>query len=201
MSISRTETAEQILDLAEMLIQSRSYSAFSYQDIADQLGIKKASIHYHFPSKAALGEAVITRYAQRLDEVLTALLKDDSKTTLQLIDIYAQPYLQFSDTPDRVCLCGALAGEIMALPEEMRGHVERFFKTHQAWLTKILERGVKRKELELAVPAAKLARMVFGAMQGALLVKRATGDMSQMKDVLAVLKTQLQPPAKRSRKT
>ena len=58
----RSETAEQILDLAETLIQTRGYSAFSYQDIADSLGIRKASIHYHFPSKSDLGVAVVDRY-------------------------------------------------------------------------------------------------------------------------------------------
>jgi len=51
--------AEEILDLAETLIQTRGYSAFSYQDIADSLGIRKASIHYHFPSKTDLGIAVV----------------------------------------------------------------------------------------------------------------------------------------------
>src|ERR1043166_1832386 len=66
-------TAEQILDLAETLIQTRSYSAFSYQDISDALGLTKASIHYHFPSKAELGVAVIDRYAARFSAALAAL--------------------------------------------------------------------------------------------------------------------------------
>jgi len=47
------------VDLAEALIQSRGYSAFSYQDISDRLGIRKASIHYHFPSKTDLGVAAL----------------------------------------------------------------------------------------------------------------------------------------------
>ena len=69
----RSETAGQILDLAETLIQTRGYSAFSYQDIADSLGIRKASIHYHFPSKADLGVAVVDRYMARFDGALTAI--------------------------------------------------------------------------------------------------------------------------------
>ena len=67
----RSETAEQILDLAEMLIQTRGYSAFSYQDISDSLGIRKASIHYHFASKTDLGIAVVDRYIARFDAALT----------------------------------------------------------------------------------------------------------------------------------
>ena len=187
----KSETAEQILDLAETLIQTRGYSAFSYQDIADSLGIRKASIHYHFPSKADLGVAVVDRYIVRFGEALSSIADDQSQSSMSMLDFYAQPYLQFASTPDRVCLSGALAGEMMALPPKVRERVDHFFRTHQAWLTKILERGVARGEFELPAPAPKVARFVFGALQGALLVKRTTDDPSQLNDVIAVMKLQL----------
>ncbi len=187
----RSETAEQILDLAETLIQTRGYSAFSYQDIADALGIRKASIHYHFPSKTDLGVAVIDRYIARFDAALVGIASDQAKPSMAMLDFYTQPYLQFAETPDRVCLSAALAGEMLALPAEIRERVEHFFKTHQSWLTNIIERGAARGEFRLRAPAAKSARMMFGALQGALLVKRATGDISQINDVIAVMKSQL----------
>lgn len=184
-------TAEQILDLAEMLIQTRSYGAFSYQDISDALGIRKASIHYHFASKADLGAAVIDRYAARFATALAALDRDPSTSSMAMLDFYFEPYLQYAKTPDRVCLCGTLAGEMMTLPLEMRLRVDRFFRAHHAWLARILERGGARNEFRATAPAAKAARLVFAALQGALLVKRTTGDASQLKDVVAVLKSQL----------
>jgi TetR/AcrR family transcriptional repressor of nem operon len=187
----RSETVEQILDTAETLIQTRSYSAFSYQDIADALGIRKASIHYHFPAKADLGVAVVDRYAERFGAALAAMGQDQSKSSMAMLDFYIEPYLRFARTTDRVCLCGALAGEMMALPPPMRARVDRFFRDHHAWLAGILERGVVRGEFRLPAPARKMARLVFGALQGALLVKRTTGDASQLKDVVAVLKAQL----------
>jgi len=187
----RSETAGQILDLAETLIQTRGYSAFSYQDIADSLGIRKASIHYHFPSKADLGVAVVDRYMARFDGALTAIADDQSQSSKTMLDVYVQPYLQFASTPDQVCLSGALAGEMMALPPKVRERVDHFFRTHQVWLTKILERGVARGEFTLAAPASKVARFVFGALQGALLVKRTTNDLTQINDVIAVMKLQL----------
>ena len=187
----RSETAEQILDLAETLIQTRGYSAFSYQDIADSLGIRKASIHYHFPSKTDLGVAVVDRYIIRFGDALTAIADDQSQSSMTMLDFYVQPYLQFASTPDRVCLSGALAGEMMALPPKVRERVDHFFKTHQTWLTEILERGVTRGEFKLAAPSSKVARFIFGALQGALLVKRTTNDLSQINDVIAVMKLQL----------
>lgn len=187
----RSETAEQILDLAETLIQTRGYSAFSYQDIADALGIRKASIHYHFASKADLGIAVVNRYIDRFDAALTQVAGDEQQSSMAMLDMYVQPYLAFARAPDRICLCGALAGEMLALPQELRARVDHFFRTHQAWLTKLMKRGVARGEFHLPAPPAKVARAVFASLQGALLVKRATGDLSQINDVIAVIKLQL----------
>ena len=113
---ARSKTAEEVLDLAETLIQTRGYSAFSYQDIADALGIRKASIHYHFPSKTDLGLAVVDRYAERFGAALDAIAADTKQSSLAMLDHYAAPYLELAKTPDKVCLCGALAGEMMALP-------------------------------------------------------------------------------------
>ena len=187
----RSRTAEQILDLAEMLIQTRGYSAFSYQDISDALGITKASIHYHFASKTELGMAVVDRYVDRFGAALTAIAQDQSQPAMAMLDFYIEPYLGYANTPDQVCLCGALAGEILALPPELRSRVDRFFRAHQTWLTGILKRGVARGEFRIPAPASKVARLVFGALQGALLVKRTTGDPSQLRDVVTVMKLQL----------
>lgn len=183
-------TSEQIIDLAETLIQTRGYSAFSYQDIADTLKIRKASIHYHYPSKTDLGLAVLERYRSRFESALTEIGKDTNKSTRDLLTFYTTPYLQYATTPDRVCLCGALAGEMLALPKEMRVKVDAFFKAHQQWLASILTRGKKRGEVTLATTPAKTARLIFGALQGALLVKRTTGDVKQVQDVVDALKKQ-----------
>jgi TetR/AcrR family transcriptional regulator, transcriptional repressor for nem operon len=187
----RSETRDQILDLAETLIQTRGYSAFSYQDIADALGIRKASIHYHFASKSDLGVAVVNRYIDRFDTALTQVAGDETQSSMAMLDLYTQPYLAFARAPDRVCLCGALAGEMLALPQELRVRVDHFFRTHQAWLTKLLKRGISSGEFDLPAPPAKVARSIFAGLQGALLVKRTTGDMAQINDVIAVIKLQL----------
>jgi len=189
--VKHSETVEKILDIAETLIQTRGYSAFSYQDISRELGIRKASIHYHFPSKTDLGAAVIDRYALRFGTALTAIAADPAASALSMLDHYLAPYQGFAQTADRVCLCGALAGEMPALPADMRKRVDRFFRTHQDWLADILRRGAARGEFHLSAPPAKMARLVFGALQGALLVKRTTGDPTQFRDVVTALKRQL----------
>ena len=124
----RSETAEKILDVAEHLIQTRGCSAFSYQDIADALKIKKASIHYHFESKTDLVIAVIDRYTERFDEALKNIARDKSATSMSMLERYVEPYAAFAATPDRVCLCGALSGEMLALPRASARACRAFFQ-------------------------------------------------------------------------
>jgi len=186
-----TNTRDQILDLAQMLIQTRGYNGFSYQDIATALNIKKPSIHYHFQNKADLGKAVVDRYSSRFEQALENALLEENKSTLELFNFYIQPYLEYSKTADLICLCGALAGETIAIPDPMRIAIDAFFAAHQNWIKKILDRGVKREELNLTTSTTKTARLIFSSLQGALLVKRATGEISQMNDVVSTLKAQL----------
>ncbi len=110
---------------------------------------------------------------------------------MAMLEHYTAPYTAFAAIPDRVCLCGALAGEILAPPPALRERVARFFRSHQRWLKQILTRGAARGELRLSESAEKTARLILGALQGALLVQRTTGDSSQLKDVIATLKSQL----------
>ncbi|MBU2533881.1 MAG: TetR/AcrR family transcriptional regulator [Alphaproteobacteria bacterium] len=188
----RSNTSEEILDIAEMLIETRGYSAISYQDISEQLGIRKASIHYHFPSKTDLGAAVVERYMQRFEQALAELEGDASKTAMQMFEAYTVPYMEFADTPDRICLCGALAGEILALPAPVRALVQRHFVLHQEWLARLLRRGARSGEFNFPGQPPRMARHVLAALQGALLIKRATGSLLQLSDTIAMIRSQLQ---------
>jgi TetR/AcrR family transcriptional repressor of nem operon len=195
-SAAPSETAERIVETAMELIQTRGFSAISYQDISDRLAIRKASIHYHFPSKADLGIAVVEAYAAALKAHMDAIIADDALTSIAMFDRYCQPFRQLAATPDKICLCGALAGEILALPEPMRPIVKAFFAVHEAWLEKMLARGIERGEVRKDIDPAGAARLIFTSLQGALLVHRTADGRDQVEDVIATIKTQfLAPPA------
>ena len=112
-------TSTKILDAAQELIQTRGYSAISFQLIAEQVGIRKPSVIHHFPSKASLGVAVIARYRESFAIQMRSIKADPEKTAWDALEFYFSPYLAFAETPNKVCLCGALAGEVLALPKEM----------------------------------------------------------------------------------
>lgn len=183
-----TGTATKILDAGQVLIQTRGYTAMSFQDIADAVGIKKPSVIHHFRSKADLGAAIVQRYRDTFASQLAAIKNDPDKSAWDALDFYFSPYLQFASTRDTVCLCGALAGEIPALPEKMRAEVKIFIEDHQKWLASILRDGRKSGELVFSETPSGLSRMLFNTLQGTLLVKRSTDDPSQLKDVIKVIR-------------
>jgi TetR/AcrR family transcriptional regulator, transcriptional repressor for nem operon len=183
--VEKGETIQRILDVATELIQTRGYSAISYHDIAERLGIRKASIHYYFPGKADLGKAVVERYRDAFKGLLDMILADPAISTTEALRRYCDPFRSVVLTRDRVCLCAALAGEILAMPEDMQATVEDFFNTHQCWIKTILERGLARGDITLRAPAGASARQIFSTLQGAVLVCRATHNTGQFDDALA----------------
>ena len=183
-----SDTANRIIEIMAELIQTRGYSAVSYQDIADAMGIRKASIHYHFPSKADLGEAVIKQYNKSLLDELEAVSANPDATASDKLEAFIAPYLSLKGDDERVCLCGALAGEFFALPEGMQSEVTNFFEVHQGWLTNLFTTCHKDGSLKIPGSPEQTARLFFGAMQGALLAKRAAHDDSQIDDVAATLR-------------
>ena len=181
-------TADRILDAGQELIQTGGFSAMSFQDIASEVGIRKPSIIHHFPTKAELGVAIIRRYRDTFAAQLQQISEDPAKSSWDALEFYFSSYLILASTPDKVCLCGALAGEIPVLPEVMRVEVKQFIEAHQRWLEEILREGVERGELVLIDSPKSLSRVIFNSLQGSLLVRRSTGDVSQLKEIINAMR-------------
>ena len=140
-------TAERILDIAERLVQLRGFNNFSYADIAGELGMTTASVHYHFPGKAELGQALIVRYSERFSAALDRIDRDlgDAQTKLEA---YATLYADVL-RGERMCMCGILAAEYQTLPEPMRDAVIRFFDDNQKMARARAHAGTSRPDLDL----------------------------------------------------
>src|SRR5215210_4702045 len=131
------DTAARILDSAERLVQSRGFNGFSYADVAAELGVTKASLHYHFAGKAELCEALIGRYAARFAQALEAIDAGGGDAPAKLA-AYARIYGDVL-RDQRMCLCGMLAADYDTLPEPMRDAVLHFFDDNEGWITNVFE--------------------------------------------------------------
>jgi TetR/AcrR family transcriptional repressor of nem operon len=170
-------TAERILDIAERLLQTCGFNNFSYADIATELGITTASLHYHFPGKAELGQALITRYAERFADALSRIDRElpDAYTKLEA---YARLYADVL-RGKRMCMCGILAAEYQTLPKPMRSAVIRFFDDNQRWLADVLAQGLADRSLSFNGSADDIAQSILSTLEGAMLVARPYGDLAR----------------------
>ena len=191
------DTASRILDIAERLVQSRGFNGFSYADVAAELKISKASLHYHFPGKAELGEALIGRYASRFADALEEIDRRGGDAPAKL-DAYARIYADVL-RDRRMCLCGMLAADYDTLPKPMRDAVIRFFDDNEAWLTGVLEQGRGEGALRLSGSANEAAQALVSGLEGALLIARPYGDVARFQAAATRLLTSFGREAPRER--
>ena len=177
MAVVRVDTSQRILDTAERLVQTRGFNGFSYADIATTLGVTKASLHYHFPAKAKLGQRLIERYEKNFLAALDTI-DQTSTTAREKLQRYAKIYADVLRS-NRMCLCGMLAAEYATLPKPMKEEMKHFFDENERWLTAVLKHGQKARELKFSGPAHEVARALVGSLEGAMMLARSFGEVSR----------------------
>jgi TetR/AcrR family transcriptional repressor of nem operon len=182
---SQPGTPTRILDAAERIVQARGFNAFSYGDVATELNITTAALHYHYPRKAELGSALVTRYSARFASRLRALDEAGAGTRSKL-DGYVRIYAE-TLSEGRMCLCGVLAAEYVTLPADMQAAIRDFFDQNEAWLAATLERGKSEGCVEFAGCGGDTARMIIGGLQGAMLLSMPYGDVKRFTAVAMCL--------------
>ena len=165
------------MDIAERLVQTRGFNGFSYADIANTLGVTKASLHYHFPAKAELGKRLIERYESNFQAALRAI-DSNGAGALDKLKRYTSIYADVLRS-NRMCLCGMLAAEYATLPKPMKDEMRHFFDENERWLTDVLKQGQKTRELKFSGSARDVARMLIGSLEGAMMLARSFGDVSR----------------------
>lgn len=186
------DTAERIVDTAEALIQRHGYNGFSFQDVANAIGIRKPSLYYHFPSKADLGRAVVDRYRQRMRQAVIDV-ENGKIDHWQAMDDYLGPILELGRTPDLACLCGVLGGEYLGLPEIMQAEIRAYFAEHLLWLGQLLDSGRRAGAFVFDATPENMAKLIFAAVEGGMLIKRTNGDTGFIDDVIGVAAGMIRP--------
>ncbi len=164
-------TAERVVDAAEGLVQLRGYNGFSYDDVASLVGIKKPSIHHHFPTKAELVAVVTQRYTHRFRTALVAIEGQHAQAPERL-RAYAGLFEQTFAQNRRLCVCGMLGTEAESLPDRVNAEVQAFFRINLDWLGAVLANGQHQGTVRAKVPAPQLAEAFFCALEGAMVLCR-----------------------------
>jgi TetR/AcrR family transcriptional repressor of nem operon len=173
--MSDAPAQSRILDAAERLCQTRGYNGFSFRDLAKIVGIRSASIHYHFPTKADLGRAMVVRYRHRIEGALAEIERKETAAGARLKRFVGLLREVLKDE-NRLCLGGILAAEAGTLSDDMKTEVRRFFDACEQWLAKELRSGREQGELSYNGSPTAAARTMLSALEGAMLTSRAFGD-------------------------
>ncbi len=159
-----TGKAAEILDAAERHMRAGGYDAVSFRDLADEVGIKSSSVHYHFPQKADLGEAVVRRYT---DNVLDALaMPDDAEESARdRIARLCGIYRSALKDDGLICLCCVLGAEARDLPDPVAEAVNGFFGRVLGWA---------RTALDGSQGQGPSCTQILASLQGAMILALAT---------------------------
>jgi TetR/AcrR family transcriptional regulator, transcriptional repressor for nem operon len=179
-------TSDQIIDTATVLLQKHGYNAFSYYDISELIGIKTASIHYHFPCKHDLGKSVMAKYRHMHND---AMIKIDFETNspLQKLQAFAELFTCTLGNDYRMCPCGMLTTDISKLPDPIKVEVQGFFTDSETWLASVLKDGFNQGVFKFEVSPTECAKTLFASFEGAMLSARAFEDKNRLNKSLKQL--------------
>jgi TetR/AcrR family transcriptional repressor of nem operon len=163
---------EAILFAARKAAQAYGYGGINFRDLAAEVGIKAASIHYHFPSKADLGAAVARRYWQDVSTDLEAMWAQ-TPDALACLDLYPALFRRSLEDGNRICMCSFMAAEYDDLPQAVKVEVQTFAEINVAWLARSL---IAARAVDAETSQAR-ARAIFAAVSGAQLMARSRADI------------------------
>ncbi|MGC5772494.1 TetR/AcrR family transcriptional regulator [Paenibacillus pabuli] len=169
-------TFDDILTCARSLIIAGGYNGFSYADIADVVGIRKASIHHHFPSKVDLVRTLVARYRKEAEAGMENIILQVSNPLEQLRFYIGYWETCIVDASAPICVCALLASQLPILPKEVAIEVRAHFRYLSTWLASVMERGLELGQIQLASSPHAEAEAFMATVHGAMLSARAYGD-------------------------
>lgn len=177
---------QRILDAAQALIQQVGVNAMSYQHISDAVGIRKASIHHHFPTKDQLIDALIQRYSAYFLGLVDAIIASEADAPSKV-----QRYMALFEATLRegalakACPCGMLGAELATLGSAAVVQLRAFYRANEQRLAQIIEQGRKEGTLTCRGTSEAVAACIFALLEGGMLLVRAEGGVDKFQVMTA----------------
>lgn len=179
-----TDKREQLEAIASKAIQRGGVRSVSFRTLADAVGVKSASVHYHFPTKSDLAHAVVAGYTERFEEHLESVARKH-RTLSGKLNAFIKVFDEVL-ADDGLCLCGMMAAELKALDPATKQALKRFFRKAEAWLEATID--AHSDELASSMPGKHLAKVLMSGLEGAVLLDRVDGGDDRLKAMRALVK-------------
>lgn len=163
-------TTTKLLDAAEYRMRRGGYNSVSFRDLANDTNIKSSSVHYHYPKKENLGQALIQRYSERFFEALEQMSLA-AETPREKLMAYRALYRHALTEDGAVCLCGLLGSELAGLPDILTNDVKQFFKSNMKWIEEVLPDTMPLEMRQIS------ASSLLAGLQGAMMLSNSLDDI------------------------
>ncbi len=173
MSNRTTDTKEEILKIGKQFIQYYGYNAFSYADIARELKIKNAAVHYHFRGKEDLLMALIENYIQNY-QLLAEQLSNSKLSATGKINKFIERYTGLCES-DSICIIGSIASDYNTLPESVKVRVSELIEMVLRMVENALVEGRKHGELHFEETARTRALLIMTNLAAGVQLARISG--------------------------
>ena len=170
-------TREQLLTVAADLLQRVGYASFSFRDLAEAVGIRAASVHYHFPTKADLGVALVDWFRAQNDPQMAALCQAYPNVRDRLLAL-AEQVAEHTCTNGKSCPINLLLSEFSVLPENLQIKVRAWVDDCLAGMASWLDQGRNAGELKFPGDAIYQARLVWSVIEHGTQLSRTQADQS-----------------------
>jgi len=178
------DTRSSILHLADHLVKDKGFNAFSFHDISKTIGIKTASVHYHFPTKTDLGVALVQDHIDRLERHIKRSAHLEPKARLES---FFSVYIKLK-AEDKVCLVGSLATDLHSVDGAIKQELQKLGAIVLAWVTEILKEGRRKAIFAFAGAPRTKALMIITNMLGIVQLSRLTKSADVAAVKRAILK-------------
>ena len=173
-----------ILQAARKWMMDRGFNGFSFRDVAASVGIKSASIHYHYATKADLAEATARAYRLTFKDMTDQI---DAVSAADKLRAYGALFVMTLRDQGQVCLGGMLAAEVASLPHQVRAEVAQFFTEQNGWIENVVREGQASGQFRTDLDAAVFAKMFISGLEGAMMVSRGLEQPQDLEDTLEML--------------
>ena len=176
------DTKSELLNAGLILLQTKGYGAFTFQDLADQLKIKRESIHYHYPTKEALGIKIAKHAMKGFQHWIDAL--DKKLSPIKRLEAYFALFVVVSNDGTRICPCSALLADWGILSPKLRAATSKLVNMHKCWMRDNLVLGRRAGVIKTTESVDNQVQFIFASMVGGIQSTRAEGDIRLLKAIM-----------------
>ncbi|HEY7340255.1 MAG TPA: TetR/AcrR family transcriptional regulator [Ktedonobacterales bacterium] len=160
----RQERERLILQATSEVLIEKGYDAMSMEEVASRIGISRAAIYLHFPSKEDLVLALLQRGVESSAEQLDLILAEASSPREKVRMIIEQTYGGMSQPSFQVFSAILHSPSFLSKASEARKNMQGLWRPTLQRLSTVLEEGKRSGDFDPDMPTVLMVSLLGGLL-------------------------------------